>query len=106
MGAFVDVNIPGRQLNNVVQIPALALRDRDTVWIAEGNELNIRSVRVAHVDRDNVYLAEGVVPGEKIIISPIKGAANGLKIKLSKDINKKDIKISRKKNKKFNNKKN
>ena len=108
IGAFVDVNIPGRQLKNVVQIPALALRDRDTVWIALGNELNIRSVRVAHVDRDNVYLSEGVVPGEKIIISPIKGAANGLKIKFSEDINKKDKKkISRsKKSKKFKKNKN
>ena len=102
MGAFVDVHIPGRQLKNVVQIPARALRDRDTVWIAMGNELKIRSVKVAHVDLDNVYLSAGVEPGEKIIISPIKGAANGLKIKLPKDINRKDIKYSGiRKNKKF-----
>ncbi len=87
MGAFVNVNIPGRQLKNVIQIPARALRDRDTVWIAMGNELKIRKVKIAHIDLDNVYLSTGIGPGEKIIISPIKGAANGLKIKLSKDIN-------------------
>jgi len=34
VGAFVDVTIPGRQLENVVNIPAQALRDQDTVWIA------------------------------------------------------------------------
>ena len=33
LGAFVDVVIPGRQLENVVHIPAQALRDRDTVWM-------------------------------------------------------------------------
>ena len=93
VGAFVDVYIPGRQLKNVIQIPARALRDRDTVWIAMGSELKIRNVKIAHIDLDNVYLSSGVAPGEKIIISPIKGAANGLKIKVSKDIN--DTKISR-----------
>ena len=87
VGAFVDVHIPGRKLKNVIQIPARALRDRDTVWIAMGSELKIRNVKIAHIDLDNVYLSSGVAPGEKIIISPIKGAANGLKIKLSKDIN-------------------
>ena len=86
VGAFVDVYIPGRQLKDVIQIPTRALRDQDTVWIAMGNELKIRNVKIAHIDLDNVYLSSGVAPGEKIIISPIKGAANGLKIKLSKEI--------------------
>tara|TARA_B100000700_G_C15021301_1_gene845846 strand:+ start:112 stop:1230 length:1119 start_codon:yes stop_codon:yes gene_type:complete len=104
VGAFVDVHIPGRQLENVVQIPARALRDRDTVWIAMGNELKIRSVKIAHVDLDNVYLSAGVVPGEKIIISPLKGASNGLKVKLYGDIDTKEIKYGgRKKGKKFRN---
>ena len=104
VGAFVDVRIPGRQLEDVVQIPARALRDRDTVWIAMENELKIRSVKIAHVDLDNVYLSSGVAPGEKIIISPLKGAANGLKVKLYNDINTKDMKYGgRKKVKKFEN---
>jgi hypothetical protein len=33
IGSFVDVKIPGRQLADVVRIPAKALRDRDTVWV-------------------------------------------------------------------------
>ena len=82
VGAFVDVKIPGRELKNVVQIPARALRDRDTVWIALENELVIRNVSIAYIDLDNVYLSGGIKPGEKIIISPIKGAANGLKIRI------------------------
>jgi len=109
VGAFVDVTIPGRQLENVVTIPAQALRDRDTVWIAletfpkspvaedtettdtlrknvsaQGNiELQIRRVQIAHLDQDNVFLSGGIKPGEKIIISPIKGAADGLKLRLT-----------------------
>lgn len=83
VGAFVNVKIPGRKLKNIVQIPARALRDQDTIWIAMNNELKIRNVKIAYIDLDNVYLSGGVKPGEKIIISPVKGAANGLKIRIS-----------------------
>jgi len=83
VGAFVDVKISGRQLEDVVQIPAKALRDRDTVWVAVNKELQVRNVKIAHIDLDNVYLSGGVRVGEKIIISPIKGASNGLKIRIT-----------------------
>ena len=83
VGAFVDVKIAGRELENVIKIPAKALRDRDTVWIAMENELKIRNVSISYIDLDNVYISGGIKPGEKIIISPIKGAANGLKIRIS-----------------------
>ncbi|MDP7621031.1 MAG: hypothetical protein QGH27_03615, partial [SAR324 cluster bacterium] len=83
LGAFVDVVIPGRQLENVVHIPAKALRDRDTVWIVSEEKIQVRTVKIAHVDFDDVYLSGGVSPGEKIIISPVKGAANGMKVQLA-----------------------
>ena len=40
-------------------------------------------MKIAHLDQDNIYLSGGVKPGEQIIISPIKGAANGLKIRIA-----------------------
>ena len=83
VGAFVDVKISGRQLEDVVRIPAKALRDRDTVWVAVNKELQVRNVKIAHIDLDNVYLSGGVRVGEKIIISPIKGASNGLKVRIA-----------------------
>ena len=83
LGAFVDVVIPGRQLENVVHIPAKALRDRDTVWIASQGEIQVRTVKIAHVDFDDVYLSGGIRIGEKIITSPVKGAANGMKVQLA-----------------------
>ena len=93
LGAFVDVKIPGRKLVNVIKIPAQALRDQDSIWIAAEKldqdsapgelELQVRRVQIAHLDQDNVYLSGGIKPGERIITSPIKGAANGLKIRIA-----------------------
>ena len=83
VGAFVDVKISGRQLEDVVKIPAKALRDRDTVWVVVNKELQVRNVKIAHIDLDNVYISGGVRIGESIIISPIKGASNGLKVRIA-----------------------
>jgi len=83
LGSFVDVVIPGRNLENVIHIPAKALRDRDTVWIVFEGQIQVRTVKIAHVDFDDVYLSGGVASGEKIITSPVKGAANGLKVQLA-----------------------
>ena len=85
IGSFVDVNIPGRQLADVIQIPAKALRDRDTVWVVVNKQLQIRNVKIAHIDLDNVYISGGVNIGEKIVISPIKGASKGLKVRIAGD---------------------
>ena len=85
IGSFVDVKIPGRQLTDVVQIPAKALRDRDTVWVVVNKQLQIRNVKIAHIDLDNVYISGGVTIGEKIVISPIKGASKGLTVRIAGD---------------------
>ena len=85
IGSFVDVKIPGRQLTDVVLIPAKALRDRDTVWVVVNKQLQIRNVKIAHIDLDNVYISGGVKIGEKIVISPIKGASKGLKVRIAGD---------------------
>ena len=97
LGAFVDVVIPGRQLQNVVHIPAKALRDRDTVWIASQGEIQVRTVKIAHVDFDDVYLSGGIRIGEKIITSPVKGAANGMKVQLAGEKKKEGKRKSEKK---------
>jgi multidrug efflux pump subunit AcrA (membrane-fusion protein) len=85
IGSFVEVKIPGRQLADVIQIPAKALRDRDTVWVVVNKQLQIRNVKIAHIDLDNVYISGGVNIGEKIVISPIKGASKGLKVRIAGD---------------------
>ena len=83
VGAFVQVTLPGRLLEDVIRVPAQALRDFGTVWIATtSSELELRNVEIAHQERDAVYLSSGVDAGERIITSPLKGAANGLKLRV------------------------
>ena len=81
-GLFVTADIEGRQLVEGVVVPRTALRGADTVYIARDDDtLEIRSVSVAASDRERVVTVAGIAIGEHVITSPVRGAADGRKIK-------------------------
>lgn len=83
LGDFVEVIIPAKRFSNVVVVPAHALRANHSVWLALNDTLEIRPVEVAHIDQEKVFVTKGLKAGELLITSPLKGAANGLKLKIA-----------------------
>lgn len=82
-GLFVTARIEGREINNAQIVPRTALRGKDQVYIAkEDGTLEIRQVQVASSDRTRVVLVGGVTGEEKIITSPVRGVASGMKIEI------------------------
>ncbi|MEL6688010.1 MAG: efflux RND transporter periplasmic adaptor subunit [Pseudomonadota bacterium] len=81
-GLFVDADIAGPVLDNVVTVPRAALRGDDEVYIVEEDTLTIRSVEVQSSNRDRAVLTSGITPGDQVIVSPIRGAATGMKIEV------------------------
>jgi RND family efflux transporter MFP subunit len=85
IGTFVDVKISGRMLKDVFRIPRVALRDNSTVWIMEkDNKLRIRSVTPLRFEKEAVILSKGLADGERIVLTNISGAANGMKLRTMK----------------------
>ncbi len=82
IGSFVDISIPAQTLRSVFVIPAHALREQDTVWVAKEGKLEIRPVEVAYIDKDEVFISKGLNDGDQLITSPLKGAAPGLKVRI------------------------
>ena len=80
IGAFVEVKIPGKTLESVIELPVRALRDENTVWVVENELLQIREVEIVHLEGDSFYVSKGLKPGEEVVTSPLKGAANGMKV--------------------------
>ena len=83
IGAFVEVNIPAQTFRNVFIIPAHALRDQNTVYLEKGGLLEIRPVVVDYIQKDEVFISNGVQTGEKLITSPLKAAVSGLKVRVA-----------------------
>ncbi len=83
-GLFVNVKIDGREVVNSIVVPRTALRGSDTIYIANKDKtLSIRTVKVASSTKDMVVITTGLSSGEKVITSPIRGVADGMKIELA-----------------------
>ena len=81
VGLFVTAHIEGRNLADAYVIPRAALRSNDNVFVVlEDNTLDIRPVAVVSSDTDRVVLHGGVKEGERVVVSPVRAPANGLKV--------------------------
>lgn len=81
VGLFVNAHVEGREIDNAFVVPRTALRGENTVYVAtkEGT-LSMRSVTVASSDKQSAILTAGVSVDDKVITSPVRAAAEGMKI--------------------------
>jgi hypothetical protein len=85
-GLFVGVDLKGKTMAEVVAIPHGALRDGTTVWLMDrDNKLKIKPVTVMRKGREYVYLDGGLAPGDRIILTSLAGAADGMLLRLAVD---------------------
>lgn len=81
-GLFVNAEIVGRDVANSLTIPRTALRGKDVVYVASDDQkMEIRRVNVASSDRARAVITSGLETGERVITSPVKGAADGMQIR-------------------------
>ncbi|SHO23159.1 Possible putitive HlyD family secretion protein [Moritella viscosa] len=80
-GRFVKAEISGREFENIVIIPRLALRNDNKVWLLdEQQRLQIVKVGVLHQGKHQVYINVGLDKGDKLILTPLDVAVNGMKL--------------------------
>jgi len=78
-GMFVEVHLQGEELADVIAVPRGALHDNDTLWIVDdGNRLHIRAVDILRRERDEVLIRSGLDASEKIVLTNLSGAAEGM----------------------------
>ncbi|HRF89737.1 MAG TPA: hypothetical protein PLF65_02940 [Desulfobacter postgatei] len=83
-GVFVKCRVKGEQKENVFKIPRTLMRSPDTLYLAKANHLVIKKVKVIRRFEDDVYITEGLTPGDLIIESPLPGALDGMAITVKK----------------------
>ena len=80
IGAYVRVDIDGKQLDGIYKVPRLALRELDTVWLADAQDrLEMRQITIVWREREHV-LARGLNPGERLIVSRVPSAVPGKRL--------------------------
>lgn len=86
LGAYVTVEIEGRTLDDVYEVPRLAVRPGDRIWkVTDERTLEITPVRVVRRRADTVLIDEGVAAGDRIVTSRLTAPVPGMRLRLPGD---------------------
>jgi RND family efflux transporter MFP subunit len=81
VGQFVEAEIEGRTLNDVIVIPRSALRAGTEVLIVnEQNKLQARQVDVLWSDEQNAVVAGGLDTGDRLVLTPLGSGMDGVEV--------------------------
>jgi hypothetical protein len=83
IGEYVRVNIQGRLLKQVYQIPRSSLQDNNTVWLADQNEtLQIKAVDIVWRDEGIVLIKDQLRPGDRLIVTDLVTPVQGMPLEV------------------------
>jgi RND family efflux transporter MFP subunit len=82
LGAYVRVDIQGRDMMAVIEVPRAAVHSGRYVYVmGEGNRLQVRDVEIAWRKQDTFLVTSGLEEGDEVITSRISSAVEGLKVR-------------------------
>jgi hypothetical protein len=84
LGAYVNVELEGGVLRNVIELPREALRDGNSVWVfGKDATLQVRKVDIARRGRSNVLVRSGIEAGERVITSNLASPVAGMELRVA-----------------------
>lgn len=79
IGSFVKVQLDAGSLRDVLEVPRVAVRDGDRVFVFGPDErLQIRKLEVAWRRDESVLVRGGVKPGDEVIVSRVPAPVEGM----------------------------
>ncbi|MCK5800202.1 MAG: efflux RND transporter periplasmic adaptor subunit [Deltaproteobacteria bacterium] len=96
MGAFVEVAIEGRWIDDVIPLPAEAVRIGSVVWVAtKDNTLDLHKVTIARLTEKEALIASGLKAGERVILTPLASPLEGLRLRILGDSKPKPLPVEK-----------
>ena len=82
LGGYVRVEIVGQKLSNVIRLERTALRNGNQVWVMGPDDtLEIRDVRITWAGNNHVCVAEGLLTGDRVIVSDLGAPVAGMALR-------------------------
>ncbi|MEZ4289436.1 MAG: efflux RND transporter periplasmic adaptor subunit [Myxococcota bacterium] len=86
VGLFVEAEILGPQVSDVIVVPRHAMREDSKILVVDAqDELHTRSVEVLRIDRDEVLVKGPLPAGERICVSPVQVVVEGMAVHTVQD---------------------
>ncbi len=81
IGAFVELGIKAKPLENVFRLDKNFVRNNDTVWVMKDGKLLIREVEVILSDDTHAYIGKGLENGEMIVTTNLSAITEGIELR-------------------------
>ena len=79
VGQFVNAEISGRNADNVFVLPRSAVRKNNNILVVDAdNKLRFRQIDTLRLYQDTILINGGLVAGERVRISPVQTAVDGM----------------------------
>ena len=86
VGLFVQAEIKGPEVENVIVVPRYAMRNDSQILVVDSNNaLHSRTVDIIRIDRDDVLVRGPLAEGERICISPLQIVIEGMPVRAVED---------------------
>ncbi|MCG8415399.1 MAG: efflux RND transporter periplasmic adaptor subunit [Pseudomonadales bacterium] len=81
IGLFVHADIQGRLVEDIISLPRSVIRNNNQVLVVDAeNKMYFREVEIFRLEEQQVLISGGILPGEKICISPIQAVVDGMAV--------------------------
>jgi hypothetical protein len=82
VGLFVEAQILGREVDEVLTVPRAAMRGPDQLVVADAQDrLRFRRAEVVRAEREQVVIRSELEPGDRVIVSSIEAAVDGMRVR-------------------------
>ena len=87
IGTFVSALIAGLMAEDVIRVPRSAVRGADELLFVDAEStLRIRKVDIVRADAEFVYLADGTLAGELVVLTALEAPVNGMPVRVADDV--------------------
>ena len=81
IGLYVHADISGKTVDSLISLPRSVIRNNNQVLVVDAeNKMYFREVDIFRLEEENVLITGGILPGEKICISPIQAVTDGMAV--------------------------
>jgi len=81
IGSFVEVEIEGEPIDDVIRLKRDYLRTNQTVWVMKDEKLSIQKVKVKLLDAHYAYISEGLKDDANVLTTNISTVTEGLPLR-------------------------
>lgn len=82
IGSFVETKIQGKALDEVSMVNRDYVRSNETVWVMEGDSLDIRDIEIEFQNAEFAYVSSGLEDGDKVVTTNLANVTQGAPLRL------------------------